>query len=184
MIFRSLSMWALALMTLLGFWVDANPSDHDSSHPISQFFGSIEIHLGMSESDALRLLSSQYAVNPMSGVTGVYAIKEKQGEVMIGYVTITQGHVSTLSSIWTPMVSDAGAFGEALLTALSRLTSKAQGGWRSGEPCSVNIADGLAAGTDTQLRMAEIVCGHQAVSISTSRTNGASSQSAIQLVTR
>jgi hypothetical protein len=185
MMLRRLPLWAFAFVAVLGTWTAAEPVDQGSSgSSASQRFGSIEIRLGMPEGEAIRLLTSQYTVAAISGISGAYMIKEKDKD-MIGSFTVKQGRVIIISSDWTPSVSDSGAFGEALLTALSHLTSGSpQGSWRVGEPCSVNIADGVSAGTDTQLRMGDIICGRQRVSISISRKEGGPSQSQVQLVTR
>lgn len=188
MMLERFPVWALvASIAFIGSVSAATSGDQGGNRSsASQVFGSIEVRLGMSEGEVLRLLTSQYAVSPILGAAGGYTIKEKDGSKdVIGSFTISQGRVSIISSDWTPSVSGSGAFGEVLLTLLSRLTSgSTRGGWLTGEQCSVNIADGLTVGTDTQLRMAEIICGRQRVSITTSRTNAGPSQSQLQLVTR
>ena len=180
-------MWTLAFIALFGPWTTANPGDEGANHAsASQFFGSVEIRLGMPEGEALRVLTSQYTIAPLSGKAGNFMIMKKEGgKDMIGTFSITAGRVSIINSDWTPTVSGSGAFGEALLTLLSHLTSGSeQAGWRSGEPCSVGVNFGGTSGTDTQFRMGAITCGRQTINVTTSRTNAGPSQSQLQLVTR
>jgi hypothetical protein len=182
-----LMMGVLGSTLALGPWTTADAGEQAAKgvRP-GQLFGSVEIQIGMPEANAFRLLSSRYQVQPveMPGIH-TYMIKEKEGSNRtMGLFSAREGRVFSISSDWTPRINDAGALTDALLVLLGRLTSSdKRNGWRSAEPCSVNFAGGLTAGTDTQLSTADIICGRQKVSITSTRTSGGTSQPQLDFIT-
>jgi hypothetical protein len=148
----------------------------------SQQFASVSITLGMPEAEAVRTLSNEFSVVPVSNSPSLIMIRSKDREDSIGSINIRNGRVVSITSEWTPRVDRTGAFAEALFTLLSRAGSASQGSQHS-VACSIDTIDGATAGTDTQLRIATIVCDRQTIRFTISRVNGGSSQVELQLIT-
>ncbi len=183
----------LPAIVLSASWQSSIVGQAEDSALPNQMFGRIVVTLGMSEADAIRRLKEDFDVRParissqpLAGAAGAFLINKKQtpGET-VGTLTVKDGRIATITSKWTPSVDRTGALGEALFVLLARLpTGDPRNGWRAAGACSVSTADGVTIGTDTQLRLAEIVCGHQNVAITVSRTNGGLSQVSLGFTTQ
>jgi hypothetical protein len=159
----------------------------DSLSSIGQWFGRFAIRLGMPEHEAVRNLREEFTLKPVSGVTGAFLIARKDDpDQIVGAISSENGAVAMVQSEWTPRVNRAGAFADNLFTLLARLsfTGKRTGQWRVAELCSIGTVDGASTGPDTQVRIAEIQCGAQRVSLTVSRTDDAGSQAQLSFVTR
>jgi hypothetical protein len=153
----------------------------------AQAFGRIAVTLGMTEAEAIRRLREDFDVRPLVGAEDTFLVRSKgTPEDIVGSFFTKGGRIANITSEWTPRTDSGGAIGEVLFTLLARLSAvgSQSAAWRTADGCTVNTADGLTAGRDSQIRIAEIVCSNQKVVLSVSRRDGGASQIQLQFTTQ